>query len=138
MPPARRESSAQPPAPQISDAEWEVMKVLWGARAATAAEVISHLAGQQPWAAKTVKTLLNRLVKKGALAFEVRGKHYVYRPKVTRDACVRSASRSFLARVFDGAAAPALAHFLRHARLSDQEIAELRRILDPEQKEGRP
>ena len=118
--------------PQISEAEWEVMKVLWDAGSGMAAEVIARLEGQQDWAQKTVKTLLNRLVKKGALDFEVRGKSYVYRPKVTREACAASESRSFLARVFDGAAAPALVHLLKHGRLSESEAAELRRILDEE------
>ncbi|MDB5172323.1 MAG: blaI 11 [Phycisphaerales bacterium] len=125
--------------PQISDAEWEVMKLVWGRGPLVAADVVEALAAQNHWSPRTVKTLLNRLVKKGALGYEVAGRHYVYRARVTRDACVRRASSSFLSRVFNGNAAPALAHFLEHEDLSAEEIEQLRRILDgAREQEGRP
>ena len=74
--------------------------------------------------------MLNRLVRKGALDFKPEGKRYIYRAKVSRQACVRRATRSFLRRVFDGAAVPAVAHFLEEAHLSPHEIEQLKRILD--------
>jgi BlaI family transcriptional regulator, penicillinase repressor len=117
-------------APQISDAEWEVMKVIWQRGSATAAEVVDDLAPATAWHPRTVKTMLNRLVRKGALDFKPEGKRYIYRARVSRQACVRRATRSFLRRVFDGAAAPAVAHFLEDARLSPGEIEQLKRILD--------
>ena len=116
--------------PQISDAEWEVMKVIWQRGSATAAEVVDDLAPATQWHPRTVKTMLNRLVRKGALDFKPEGKRYIYRAKVSRQACVRRATRSFLRRVFDGAAAPAVAHFLEEAHLSPREIVQLKRILD--------
>ena len=115
--------------PNISEAEWEVMRVIWEKSPIPANEVVERLGPLRGWSPRTVKTMLNRLVRKGALAFEAEGKRYLYRPRVTRDQCVRMESRSFLDRVFGGAAAPMLDYFVRNTRLSAEEIAELRRIL---------
>ena len=116
--------------PQISDAEWEVMKALWEGGPLDAGQIVDAVAAPNKWNPRTVKTLLNRLVKKGALAFEVSGRHYVYRPKVAKDACIRRETRSFLSRVFDGAVAPALVHFIEQADLSPQEIRQLKQMLE--------
>jgi BlaI family penicillinase repressor len=118
-----------PNTPNISDAEWEVMRVIWEKSPIPANEVVERLGPLRGWSPQTIKTMLNRLVRKGALAFEAEGKRYLYRPRVTRDQCVRMESRSFLDRVFGGAAAPMLDYFVRNTRLSAEEIAELRRIL---------
>jgi BlaI family penicillinase repressor len=116
--------------PQISDAEWDVMKVVWERGPSLAGDIVDAVAAPNQWSPRTVKTLLNRLVKKGALAFEVAGRHYVYRARVARDACVRRETRSFLSRVFDGAVAPALVHFLEHAHLSPEEARQLKQLLE--------
>ena len=88
------------------------MKVLWerqGAEGAadaaglTAGEVVDAVAASQAWAPRTIKTLLNRLVQKKAVAVTVEGRRYLYRARVARDAVVRRESRSFLSRVFGGA-----------------------------------
>src|SRR5687767_6134426 len=94
--------------PAISDAEWQVMDVIWGRSPVTANEVVARLAGRADWSPRTVKTMLNRLVNKGALAFQAEGKRYLYEPAVSREACVRDESSSFLARVFGGATGAAL------------------------------
>lgn len=119
--------------PRISDAEWDVMQVAWRRGDFTAQEMIDELS-HRDWSPRTVKTLLGRLLAKGALAHEPRGKAYVYRPAVAREDCVRQESESFLDRVFGGAAAPALAHFVKRGRLSKEDIAELRKILDEKAK----
>ena len=116
--------------PRISEAEWQVMDVLWQRSPQTANEVVEALARRVDWEPATIKTMLNRLVKKGALRFKAEGKRYLYAPAVTRDACVRTEGRSFLDRVFGGAAGPLIAHFVEDAKLSKAEIAELRRLLD--------
>ena len=116
--------------PEISDAEWDVMNVLWDDSPQTAAEVVERLAKRRDWSPRTVKTLLNRLVKKGALAFDTQGNRYLYRPAVTRAACVRDEGWSFLSRVFGGAVGPAIVHFVNTAHLSEQEVEELKRLLD--------
>ena len=71
---------------------------------------------QQKWSDATVKTMLHRLVKKGALATESVGKKFRYQSAVRKQDCVRAASRSFLERVFGGNAAPALLHFVKEAQ----------------------
>jgi BlaI family penicillinase repressor len=114
--------------PRISDAEWEVMRVAWTKGEVSAQEVIDALADRD-WSPRTVKTLLGRLKTKGALAYEARGKAYVYRPAVRMEDCVRQESQSFLDRVFGGASVPLLAHFVKRAKLSPREIDELKKIL---------
>jgi BlaI family penicillinase repressor len=115
---------------QISDAEWIVMNLVWSSYPIEAAEVIDQIAADNGWSAATVKTMLHRLVRKGALATEQNGKKYQYSPAVRRDACVRQASRSFLERVFGGDATPALIHFVKTAKLSGKDIEEIRAMLD--------
>ena len=116
--------------PQISEAEWEVMRVLWASAPQTASAVCAALADSTTWSPRTIKTLLNRLVKKGALEFTRQGRVYHYFPAVTEGACVHAASSSFLKRVFGGALTPMLAHFLEEEKLSPEEFAELRSMLD--------
>lgn len=130
--------------PAITEAEWEVMRVLWDAAEApgaglTAGEVARRVSEARPdWAPRTVKTLLGRLVRKGAVAVRTEGasaaggeaRRHLYRAAASREACRRQESRSFLSRIFDGAAAPAVMQLLRETKLSAQEIAELRQVLE--------
>jgi BlaI family penicillinase repressor len=124
----------------ISDAEWQVMQVVWDRQQATAAEVIAALADVAGWSHRTIRTLLARLVEKGVLAAAPDGNKYVYTPEVTRQQCVREASKSFLARVFDGDCGELLVHFARHGKMTPEQLDELRRLLDakspPESAEG--
>ena len=120
--------------PKISDAEWQVMKILWQHSPQTANEIVEKLADPNNWNPRTVKTLLNRLVKKGALGFEVVGRTYLYSPHVTAKECTRDARKSFLTRVYDGALQPMLAAFLEDEKFTPEEIDELKQILD--QKRG--
>ena len=119
----------------ISDAEWLVMNIVWEDQPVESQHVIEQLAVPNDWSAATIKTMLHRLVKKKALTFDRDGKRYIYRAVVRRNDCVRRESRSFLDRVFGGAAAPALMHLVRTSKLTDAEVAELRHLLDD--KEGR-
>jgi BlaI family penicillinase repressor len=120
-----------PAAPAISDAEWEVMNVIWAGEAPmTATDIVHRLAGNRSWSPRTIKTLLNRLIKKGALKFESQGKRYLYRPAVRQDQCVRAASRSFLSRVFAGAAGPMLVHLVNDTELTPAEIQALQQALN--------
>ena len=115
--------------PSISETEWEVMKVLWSRHPLSAQQIIDVLAAQDDWHPKTVKTLLNRLVRKGALGFRKEGRAYLYRPLVPEQDCVAAESESFLDRVFGGSLKPMLAHFVETRKLSTGEIAELKRLL---------
>lgn len=116
--------------PKISDSEWQVMRVLWGKSPATAKQVVKALSDKTLWSPKTVRTLLNRLVRKEALGFEKNGREYHYYPRVKEEQCVRAETRSFLRRVSGGAAKPMLAAFLEEEKLSRREIEELKQILD--------
>src|SRR4051812_11888323 len=120
--------------PDISDAEWDVMKVVWDHGPLSSGEVVKHLAGERHWKPRTVKTLLARLVQKGAVAAaaEQGGGRFLYSAKVGRELLSRREAKSFLARVFDGALAPALVHLVQEARLTPRQIAELKKILDQE------
>jgi BlaI family penicillinase repressor len=123
-----------PGLPSITDAEWHVMKALWD-RAGEwipAGEVVEPVATARGIHHRTARTLLTRLVKKGAV--ETRPDSacsFLYRAKVSRDAVARAEARSFLSRVFDGNAAPALVHLLNQTRdeLSAAQIKELRNLL---------
>lgn len=114
----------------ISDAEWQVMQVLWRRSPRASAEVAAALAESTGWHPKTVQTLLGRLVKKGYLAYQAEGSRYLYRPAVSRRAAVRAEGRSFLDRVFGGDAAELLLHFAGQAELTPEEAAELRRLVE--------
>jgi BlaI family penicillinase repressor len=127
-----------PKQPTISDAEWDVMEILWGSAAPlTANDVVDGLGRKNRWSPRTVKSLLNRLVKKRALGFETEGKRYLYFPNVSRADCVRSRSSSFVASVFGGAVGPMLAHFVSEAPLTPQEIRELKEMLERRERKGR-
>jgi BlaI family penicillinase repressor len=118
--------------PRISETEWQIMKVVWSKDHCTANEILDALNAREPWHPKTARTLIGRLVKKGALSFHEEGRAYVYRAAVSESEAVAHYTESFLDRVFDGAFAPMLAHFVQHRRLSDDELRSLREVLHPE------
>ena len=115
--------------PRISDAEWDVMEVVWDLGAATPAEIIDKIASARGWNHRTVRTLLSRLVEKGALLREASGTRPAYRAAVTRGRCVREESRSFLKKMFNGDVTSLLVHFARDAKVSPDEIEQLKRLL---------
>jgi len=141
---AKRTSAA----PKLSEAEWEVMKVVWDVAphpvavpASTIVEAV--LGGAVPAAAsafsndrspKTIKTLLTRLVAKGAVAVNESATPYLYSAAVERDALVKQASKNFLHRVFDGAAGAALVHLIHESRLTAKELAEVKGLLERKSK----
>ncbi len=100
----------------------------------SAPEVCQALENQQEWHPKTVGTFLTRLVQKGMLRVNREGKVNVYSPAVSREECLRVESDSFLKRVFRGACAPMLLHFVQQAELSQEEIGELERLLKQKKK----
>ena len=121
--------------PRISESEWRVMQVLWEHGPQTANDVVQRLDGQEKWKPRTVKTLIGRLVQKGAVRFEEEGHRYRYSAAVREDECIRSETRSFVRRVYQGAMKPALAAFLEDVELSSQEIEELQKVLEQKRKE---
>ncbi len=116
--------------PSISDAESRVMQILWGHAPQSAEDIVHALQGQVDWHEKTVKTLLNRLLRKGAVSARRDGRRYLYSPCLSRETWQAQESRSLLDRVFDGRLAPMLAHFSRHETLSGRDLEELRRLVE--------
>ena len=114
--------------PGISDAEWEVMEILWRRSPQSPNEIIEALKARE-WAPTTIRTMLDRLAKKKVVEARKDGKNLLFRPLLNRDECVQEESESFLRRVFEGAAHPLLIHFTSKAKLSPQQIKELQRIL---------
>jgi Predicted transcriptional regulator len=121
----------------ISDAESRVMEVLWQRSPQSAEEIVAALRQVTDWHAKTIKTLLNRLLGKGAASAQKDGRRYLYSPLLPREAWQRQESRSLLDRVFGGRVAPLLAHFSQHEKLSAKDIAELRKLIDAIDKKAR-
>jgi BlaI family transcriptional regulator, penicillinase repressor len=119
-----------PQTPRISESEWIVASVVWEQGNLTATEIAARIPSEVKWNFKTVNTFLNRLVAKGVIASERDGRAYRYDAIISRDQCVRAVSQSFLQRHFGGALAPLLAHFCETTDLTNEEIAELRRILN--------
>jgi len=116
--------------PRISEAEWEVMKVLWSKSPKTANEIVKVLSKKTSWKRETIRTLINRLVQKKAVGFEKKGRQYHYFPLATEAECVREETKSFLKRVHGGSIEPMLTSFVEEEQLSPEKIARLRRILD--------
>ena len=128
-----RRTRRSEPVPSISDAEWVVMKVLWERSPLTTNQVVAALDATTHWKPKTIHTLLSRLARKGALAFERKGREYLFRPLVDAGKCERAITRSFLSRFFDGELAPFLARFVEMEKLKPAEVEELKRILEGKQ-----
>ena len=115
---------------QISEAESVVMDVLWRRHPLGAEDVVAELADSRHWQEATIKTLLNRLLNKGAIAAEKEGRRYLYSPLLRREDWVLEESRGLLDRLFDGRVAPLVAHFSEQRKLSRKDIAELRKLLE--------
>jgi predicted transcriptional regulator len=115
--------------PTISNAESHVMDQLWQRAPQTAEELATKLGDAQGWQSSTVKTLLNRLLQKGAVAAERDGRRFLYSPLLERDAWLSGQSVSLIDRVFGGRLAPLVAQFASQRKLSKTDIAALKAVL---------
>ena len=115
--------------PQISEAEFEVMKVVWKFAPINTNEITERLLKTTTWSAKTIQTLIKRLVTKGALAYEKQGRIFVYTPLVKENEYINQQSNSFLNRVYDGDISAMLSTYLENNQLSETELQHLRSIL---------
>jgi len=123
---ARTEES---PGERITDAEYAVMEVLWDRPRQTAAEVCEDVCATRDWSLATVKTLLSRLVQKGALAAEPDGRRYLYTPLIAREDYVGGESRRLVDRLFGGRAASLVAHLAETEALTEDDLAEIEALL---------
>lgn len=122
--------------PSISESEWEVMNILWNHAPLTANEVIASLQESTDWKPKTIRTLLDRLVHKDVVGVHKDQKIYTFYPLYSQDECQRAETESFVKRIYGGALKSMLVQFIQEETLSDEDIKELRSILEkkPEKK----
>jgi BlaI family transcriptional regulator, penicillinase repressor len=114
---------------RISDAESLVMDALWRESPLTAEDIAAAVGPEQNWSDKTVKTLLNRLLTKKAIAAARDGRRYLYSPLVARADYIQDESRGLIDRLFDGKLAPLVSHFAQTNQLTAEDIAELKRLI---------
>lgn len=127
--PVRKKSPAAAETVDITEAEWDVMELLWEKAPRTSQEIAALLEVTRGWKRATVVTLLSRLTAKGALVTEPEGNRFLYSPAVERSACVELETRSFLERMFGGTLRPLVAHLAERERLTKKDVAELKALL---------
>jgi predicted transcriptional regulator len=114
---------------KITTAESSVMEALWRRSPLGADEITAEVAEPQGWSEATVKTLINRLLKKKAIGAKPEGRRYLYRPLVAREDYLQSESQGLLNRLFDGRLAPMVSHLSAAKSLTAEDIADLKRLI---------
>lgn len=115
---------------RISDAELEVMEVLWSsAHPLTATDAAERIPAERNWSLATVKTMLSRLSVKGAIRFSEEGRRYLYSAAIARDSYVGRESRRFVDQLFGGRLSPLVARFAEADALDEDDIAAIEKIL---------
>ncbi len=122
------------PLPQISEAEYEVMRIVWQQAPVSTNEIVEKLETTTSWNPKTIQTLIKRLVTKHALTYEKRGRVFVYTPLVGENEYVSQESNSFLKKYYNGNISAMLSAYLDNDELSEADIRDLRRLLDQRSK----
>ncbi|WXR60520.1 BlaI/MecI/CopY family transcriptional regulator [Peptostreptococcaceae bacterium AGR-M142] len=118
----------------ISDSEWEVMKIIWKNKNISANEIIKELEDLSTWKPKTIKTLLNRLLKKEVIGFKKEGRTYLYYPLLEEKECIKAENKSFLKKIYGGVLNTMFVNFLEDYDLTDEDIKELKQILEKKEK----
>lgn len=122
--------------PQISEAEFEVMKIVWKHAPISTNEITDKLVQTTNWSPKTIQTLIKRLVTKGALTYEKQSRMFVYTPLVQENEYIRQESNSFLKRYYDGNITSMLSAYIENDSLSETEIEQLRSLLSRRSQKG--
>ena len=117
--------------PQISEAEYEVMKIVWNTN-----EITEKLLATSSWSAKTIQTLIKRLVNKGVLTYEKDSRVFVYSPLVKESDYIDQKSKSFLERYFHGDITAMLSTYIENDHLSETELEDLRSLLSKKDPTG--
>ncbi len=115
--------------PQISEAEFEVMKIIWKHAPISTSEITKRLTQTTSWSPKTIQTLIKRLVTKGVLAYEKQSRVFVYTPLIAEKEYIEQKSHSFLERYYNGNILSMLSAYIEEDKLSESEIASLRSLL---------
>ena len=123
--------------PQISEAEFEVMKIVWKHAPISTNEITDRLMKTTKWSSKTIQTLIRRLAAKGAITYEKQSRVFVYTPVVKEDEYINQESNSFLERYYDGDITAMVSAYIENDRLSETEIKALRSLLSKKSKKDR-
>ncbi|MBO9687467.1 BlaI/MecI/CopY family transcriptional regulator [Roseateles chitosanitabidus] len=126
----------KPALPPITEAEAEVMEVLWRSSPLSAEDIAAALAERQDWQLATVKTLLNRLLKKDALVAERDGRRFLYAPRFPRAEWAHNESLSLLDRLFGGSLAPLVSHFSSQRKLKASDVKALKQLIEDYETRG--
>lgn len=120
--------------PQISEAEYKVMKIVWDHAPVSTNEVVERLVKVKDWSPKTIQTMLLRLVKKKVLTYHKESRVFVYEPLVKKEDYISDESSSFLKKFYDGNLRSMVLNFVEQDRLSEEDIEELKEILENRKK----
>ncbi len=115
--------------PQISEAEYEVMKILWSYAPISTNQVTDRLTKTTEWSPKTIQTLLKRLVKKGAVTYQKESRVFVYTPLIKENEYLRKENAHFLNRFYDGKISSMVTNYINSEPISKEDLKELRRLL---------
>lgn len=124
------------PAQKISPSEAQVMEVLWREAPLTSPQILAALAPHPSWTEGTMRTLIQRLVKKGVIAAEGEERRYLYRPLVSREAYVASESRNLVDRLFGGSLAAMMLHFAQSEAMPPERLARLKAVVEEIENDG--
>lgn len=120
---------------KISDAELEVMKILWEKGTTTSPEIIKNLINKNNWEKTTIKTLLARLVKKGCVEqIKQEGQLYSYRPIISEKEYKKSENENFLAKFYQGSVKNMLLNFVEEKQISKTDLEKLLKIIEADEK----
>ena len=117
---------------RLTRAEWDIMKVIWRKKEVGVKDVTDELKDKKGWARNTVHTLMDRMAKKGVVSQKKIGGVHLYRPILSYARAMRNAAREFASRALDGAAGSAFTYLVENADMSEDELKELRELIDNE------
>lgn len=116
--------------PQISEAEYEIMKVIWKYAPINTKDIVDIVSASKSWNMRTIHTLISRLEKKGAITHQKDGRLYIYSPVIKKEDYINMESKSFINRFFNGAVNKMVMNFIENDILSSEEIEELKNMLN--------
>jgi len=114
----------------ISSAELKVLDILWKSSPLSASQIVAALEQTESWNSRTIKSLINRLMKKKAIGHKQEGNKYLYHPLLKKEEYLKKTSRNFIRRFFEGKISPLVAHFVKNEKISAEDIQELKNILE--------
>lgn len=120
--------------PQISDAEFDVMNIIWKYAPINTNDIVERLSENKEWSPKTIQTMLIRLEKKGVIAHKKDSRMFVYYPLIKKEAYLEAAGKKFANRFFDVAVDQMVVSLLNQHELTTKEINDLQAILDAKRK----